>query len=54
MDLGEGKIVDDKIGPTRNNRGGLEEKIEVKKYMGDRVGGFILMDFAITRSNDRS
>lgn len=53
MDL-EGKIVDGKIGPMRDNRGGLEEKAEVKKIMGDRVGGLILKDSDITRSNGRS
>lgn len=53
MDL-EGKTVDGKIGPMRDNRGGLEEKTEVKKIMGDRVGGLILKDSDITRSKFRS
>lgn len=53
MDL-ERKTVDGKISPTRDKRDGLEQKTEVKKNMGDRVGGLILKDFDIIRSNDRS
>lgn len=31
--------MDGKIGPMRDSRGELEEKMEVKKNMGDEVGG---------------